>query len=58
MIGFLKFLLEAYDGMAVLTTIEPKKGLVVVRYPSQFDHDLNLLLASIHKNYNLIDESA
>lgn len=29
-IHFLKFILEGYDGVAVLTTIDPQEGLVVL----------------------------
>jgi hypothetical protein len=32
-IHYLKFLLEGYDGMAVLSTIDVQSGLVVIRYP-------------------------
>lgn len=30
-IGFLRFLLEAYDGIAALTTLDGERGLVMVR---------------------------
>jgi hypothetical protein len=30
-IHFLKFILEGYDGVAVLRTIDPQKGLVVLQ---------------------------
>jgi len=32
-IHYLKFLLEGYDGMAILSTIDVQSGLVLVRYP-------------------------
>jgi len=32
-IHYLKFLLEGYDGMAILSTIDVQSGLVVIRYP-------------------------
>ncbi len=30
-ISFLKFIIEAYDGIAVLTTIDPASGIVAIR---------------------------
>ncbi len=30
-VGFLKFILEAYDGVAVLSTINPALGVVALR---------------------------
>ena len=39
-IGFLKFILEGYDGMALVTTIDAKAGDVIIRYPSFFHDDL------------------
>ena len=30
-IGFLKFILEAYDGIATMTTIDARQGIVLLR---------------------------
>ncbi len=32
-IHFLKFILEGYDGLAVLSTHDRQKGIVTIRYP-------------------------
>lgn len=37
-IGYLKFILEGYDGMAQVTTVDAKEGRITIRYPSLF-HD-------------------
>jgi len=34
---FLKNILEGYDGMVVLSSIDGKKGLVRLRYPDHFE---------------------
>jgi hypothetical protein len=39
-IGYFKFILEGYDGMALVTTIDAKKGAIIIRYPSSFHNDL------------------
>ncbi len=30
-IGFIRFILEAYEGIAVMTTLDPAKGLIRIR---------------------------
>lgn len=43
-IGFFKFLLEGYEGMAVLSTIDPQQGLVKVILPySRYDEFIPFL---------------
>ena len=42
---FLKFILEGYDGLAILTRL--KNDLVVLRYPEELHKDLINLLSSI-----------
>lgn len=45
-IFFLKFILEGYDGMAILTTIDNKNGLVEIKFPrEQAEQVLDLLEA-------------
>jgi len=39
-IGFVKFILEGYDGMALVSTLDPKSGTVVIHYPLPFHKDL------------------
>ncbi|WP_084553519.1 DUF4911 domain-containing protein [Desulfopila aestuarii] len=44
---FLKFILEGYDNMAILSSFDMARGLVRLRYLSSSRCDLLLLLASI-----------
>lgn len=46
-IGYLRFILEGYDGMAMMTTINAKEGTVVVRYPSSFHNDLTAIISDV-----------
>ncbi|MFO7761803.1 MAG: DUF4911 domain-containing protein [Thermodesulfobacteriota bacterium] len=46
-IYYLKFILEGYDGMATLSTIDPGKGIVILRYSREWSRDLFELLASL-----------
>jgi len=42
---FLKFILEGYDGLGVLSSGE--NGVVIIRYPEEMQKDLLQLLSSI-----------
>lgn len=44
---FLKFILEGYDNLAVLSSIDMESGIVRLRYPADLSKDLFALLASI-----------
>ena len=46
-IGYLKFILEGYDGMALVTTINAKEGDIIVRYPSFFHADLLAIIDDV-----------
>jgi len=46
-IHFLKFILEGYDGLALLSTENAEQGLVAIRYPPEIECDLIKLLQSI-----------
>jgi len=49
-ISFLKFILEAYDGLAVLTTIDSKKGIVVINIAPGCEADVEMILQDLKKN--------
>lgn len=51
-IHFLKFILEGYDGLALLTTEDPDQGLVEIRYPPEIKSELLELLQSIEPQIN------
>ena len=46
-IHFLKFILEGYDGLALLSTVDAGQGIVEIRYPSEIESDLKELLHNI-----------
>lgn len=46
-IHFLKFILEGYDGLAIMSTIDPGQGIVEIKYPPEIKRDLTDLLKSI-----------
>ena len=44
---YLKFILEAYDGLCLLSTVPGKKGCVCIRYPKEQTETLHTLLATL-----------
>ena len=46
-IHFLKFILEGYDSLAIMSTVNAKQGLVEIRYPPEVKKDLTDLLTEI-----------
>jgi hypothetical protein len=43
-IAFLRFIFEGYDGLAVVSTIDPKEGVVRIWFPPSAGHDVVKLL--------------
>ena len=52
-IAFLKFILEGYGGLASLSTVDNKSGLLVLRYFPTLSDDLLDLLRSLDFVYPL-----
>ncbi len=46
---FLKFILEGYDGLCLLSTVPGDKGCVCIRYPENYGDTLFQLLGNISK---------
>jgi hypothetical protein len=46
-IHFLKFILEGYDGLAILSTVDSRQGIVEIRYPLEIERDLKKILHNI-----------
>ncbi len=44
---FLKFVLEGYDNLAILSSCQASEGIVVIRYPDEMATDVFGLLGSI-----------
>jgi hypothetical protein len=49
-ISFLKFILEAYDGLAVLTTVDPEKGIVVIHIAPGCEGEVEMILQDLKKS--------
>ena len=49
-IGFMKFIFEAYEGIANLTTIDPKLGIISVNIPDGCMDIVNKLLKSLGRD--------
>jgi len=43
----LKFILEGYDGLALLSTVDARQGRVEIHYPPEIESDLKELLHSL-----------
>jgi hypothetical protein len=54
-IAFLRFILEAYDGIAVLTTIDPVLGIVSLRIPLGCMEEVETILDSLKKEIRIED---
>ncbi|MBA3015064.1 MAG: DUF4911 domain-containing protein [Proteobacteria bacterium] len=46
-IGFIKFILEGYDGMALVSTVDSKSGSIIIRYPLSFHDNLTAIIADL-----------
>lgn len=46
-IGYLRFLLEAYDGLAFARTLDPRRALVEIAYPPSRSVEAESLLAAL-----------
>jgi len=44
---FLKFIIEAYDNIAILSSVDNREGIVVLRYSEGHKKELYALLSSI-----------
>lgn len=44
---FLKFILEGYDNLAILSSFQSSEGIVVIRYPHELAPDIFDLLGSL-----------
>ncbi len=49
-ISFLRFILEAYDGIAVVTTIDAASGIVAIRVAPGCGEEVDEILEDLKKN--------
>ncbi|MBF0119117.1 MAG: DUF4911 domain-containing protein [Desulfobacterales bacterium] len=52
-ISFLRFIFEAYDGIAILTTIDPQEGLIAIYIAPGCEREVELLMESLKKDINI-----
>jgi hypothetical protein len=52
-IHFLKFILEGYDGVAVLTTIDPSEGLVVLHIGPGCQSMVDVIIQDLQKQVRI-----
>jgi hypothetical protein len=55
-ICFLKFIVEAYDGIATITTIDAHQGIVMLRIAPGCEGDVEAVLQDLKKDI-IIDDS-
>lgn len=46
-ISFLRFVLEAYDGIAQMRTVDPGEGIVMIHIAPGCERDVEMLLADL-----------
>jgi len=49
-ISFLKFIVEAYDGLAVLTTVDAEAGIVILYIAPGCEADVEMILQELKNN--------
>ena len=48
-IGFLRFIFEAYDGIATITTVDSGLGIIVFHIPEGCEQDVKMILQELQK---------
>ncbi|MAF33380.1 MAG: DUF4911 domain-containing protein [Desulfobacterales bacterium] len=49
-ISFLRFIFESYDGITMLSTIDPDLGIVEFHIPPGCESDVEMILNDLQKN--------
>ncbi|MBU3948350.1 MAG: DUF4911 domain-containing protein [Proteobacteria bacterium] len=49
-ISFLRFIFEAYDGIAIITTVDRFNGIVMFRIPPGCENEVDAVLQDLGKN--------
>jgi len=52
-IAFLKFILEGYDGLSIMRTLEPKQGLVILHIAPGAEQEVHTLLRALSQEIEL-----
>jgi len=54
-ISYLKFIFEACEGIAVITTIDPESGLILFRIPPGCENDVETVMQGLKKEIMIED---
>ena len=54
-ISYIKFIIEAYEGIAVLTTIDPELGIIVLLISPGCENDIDIIMNDLKKNILIED---
>jgi hypothetical protein len=54
-IGYFRFILEAYEGLATLSTLDARNGIVVLSIPESFVDEVDALLAALAHEIDLTE---
>jgi hypothetical protein len=49
-IAFVRFILEAYDGLAIVTTLDPETGLIEFQIAPGCEQDVALILRDLQRD--------
>jgi hypothetical protein len=52
-IYFLKFILEAYDNLTIMSTVDRVEGVMELKYPSELEQDVKGVLRSMAQRLRL-----
>ncbi|MDH4331530.1 MAG: DUF4911 domain-containing protein [Desulfobulbaceae bacterium] len=52
-IYFLKFILEAYDNLTIMSTVDRIEGIVELKYPAELEGDVKGVLQSMAQRLKL-----
>jgi hypothetical protein len=54
-IAYFRFILEAYEGLSVLSTVDASAGVVVVTIADDFVHDVDDLITALGREIGLTE---
>jgi hypothetical protein len=52
-IAYLKFVLESYEGLGVLRTVDPRSGIVEVMVPPGLEKDMEMVLEGLRDEISI-----
>ena len=57
-IGIINCILDSYDGIALLRTLDEKKGIVCFHVSPYFEKEFKKLVADLKKSYKIVLEES